>query len=105
MHLFRNASKITMQCSRLVFCVSEQDGFHRDGHDDTPVDTGHNDGPAIVIYMVNPFSYGKASDPLNRLAIVGLLKCYQEIIPKLPEFMQNSVYLQVRVCLLTVEKS
>lgn len=76
--------------------MTDAESSHRDGHDDVPTDTsGHEDGPAIVIYMVNPFTYGKNSDQLNRQAMIGLLKCYQEVLPNLPESMQNSVYLQV----------
>jgi hypothetical protein len=56
----------------------------------------NGDGPAIVIYIVNPFTYGHQDwDDLNRLAMIGLLKCYQEIVQKLPEHMQKNVYLQV----------
>lgn len=72
------------------------EGSQRDSHDDIS-DVGSTDeGPAIVIYFVNPFTYGHQDwDELSRLAMVGLLKCYQEVIQKLPDFMQNSVYLQI----------
>ena len=77
---------------------AESDSSHRDGHDDIPTDTGQSESPAIVIYMINPFTYGNDSDHLSRQAMIGLLKCYQEIIPKLPESMQNSIYLEVGSC-------
>ena len=52
--------------------------------------------PAIVVYIVNPFSYAAQDwDDLNRLAIIGLLRCYKEVISMLPENMKNNIYLQV----------
>lgn len=51
--------------------------------------------PALVVYMVDPFTYSQEWDHLNRLAMIGLLHCYQELVKTLPEQMQNHVSLQV----------
>ncbi|KAL4223449.1 Mediator of RNA polymerase II transcription subunit 13-like [Mactra antiquata] len=75
---------------------SHGDSTQRETHEDIPDTTLNGEGPAIVIYMVNPFTYGHQEwDDLNRLAMIGLLNCYQEIVQKLPDFMQNNVYLQI----------
>ena len=66
---------------------------HRDSHDD--VDDSY-ECPAVVVYIINPFSYAAHDwDDLNRLAIIGLLRCYREVISMLPENMKNNIYLQV----------
>lgn len=51
--------------------------------------------PALVVYMVDPFTYSQEWDHLNRLAMIGLLHCYQELVKTLPEQMQNHVSLQI----------
>ncbi|KAH3888561.1 hypothetical protein DPMN_012599, partial [Dreissena polymorpha] len=68
------------------------EGAHRDLHEEV-ADVSQGDGPVIVIYIVNPFTYGHDWD--DRLSMIGLLRCYQEIVQGLPEFMQNNVYLQI----------
>ena len=54
--------------------------------------------PAVVVYIINPFSYAAHDcDDLNRLAVIGLLRCYREVISMLPENMKNNIYLQVSI--------
>lgn len=66
---------------------------HRDGHDD--VDDSY-ECPAVVVYIINPFSYAAQDwDDLNRLAVIGLLRCYNEVLSMLPENMKNNIYLQI----------
>jgi mediator of RNA polymerase II transcription subunit 13 len=54
--------------------------------------------PTIVVYMVDPFTYGNDWDELSRLSTLGMLRCYQEMVESLPESMRDHVQLQVRVC-------
>ena len=49
--------------------------------------------PAVVIYLIDPFSYGQEWSELHRLAMVGLLRCYQQMV--LPAHLQNNTFLQV----------
>ena len=51
--------------------------------------------PGIVIYLVDPFSYGTDPGSISRLAMIGLLKCYQQM--SLPEHLANNLCLQVSV--------
>ncbi|XP_055343642.1 LOW QUALITY PROTEIN: mediator of RNA polymerase II transcription subunit 13-like [Paramacrobiotus metropolitanus] len=53
--------------------------------------------PVIVIYLLDPFSYGTAHrlEPLHRLACVGLLRAYQELCRNLPDTLRESVVLQL----------
>ena len=53
------------------------------------------DGPSIVIYMVDPFTYGADWDQLRRLSMLGLLRCYQGMLSTLPESVLNNIQLQV----------
>ena len=54
--------------------------------------------PGIVIYIVDPFSYGTEPDSISRLAMIGLLKCYQQMA--LPEHLANNLCLQVITIIL-----
>ena len=49
--------------------------------------------PAVVIYLIDPFSYGQEWSELHRLAMVGLLRCYQQML--LPPHLHNSTFLHV----------
>lgn len=56
----------------------------------------HGDGPALVVYLIDAFSYSQDwDDHLNRLSMLGLLRCYQQLHATLPEHLQNNMYLQV----------
>ena len=50
--------------------------------------------PAVVVYLIDPFSYSQEWSELHRLAMLGLLRCYQQMV--LPPHLQNSTFLQVR---------
>ncbi|XP_025089778.1 mediator of RNA polymerase II transcription subunit 13-like isoform X2 [Pomacea canaliculata] len=49
--------------------------------------------PAIVVYFIDPFSYGQDWADLQRLAMIGLLRCYHQMV--LPPHLQNNIFLQV----------
>ncbi|KAG1662731.1 Mediator of RNA polymerase II transcription subunit 13 [Nymphon striatum] len=54
--------------------------------------------PAIVIYMVDPFSYMASGDEyseVHRLAMLGLLRCYADLLKNVPEKTQNNIHLQI----------
>ncbi|XP_033748042.1 LOW QUALITY PROTEIN: mediator of RNA polymerase II transcription subunit 13-like [Pecten maximus] len=52
--------------------------------------------PALVIYIVNPFTYGHEWDSsLDRLVHTGLLKCYQALVKTLPPQLQQNINLQM----------
>lgn len=46
-----------------------------------------------MVYIVDPFSYGQDSETISRLAMIGLLRCYQQMA--LPENLANNLSLQV----------
>ncbi|ESO97898.1 hypothetical protein LOTGIDRAFT_153005 [Lottia gigantea] len=58
-------------------------------------ETDENNLPAIVIYMIEPFSYANDWEDLNRLTMIGLLRCFQQMIQILPENIQNNISLQI----------
>lgn len=90
------SSEYDMMIRNYFVSISDGQGdgsVHRDSHDD--VDDSY-ECPAVVIYIINPFTYAAQDcDALNRLAVIGLLRCYREIISMLPENMKNNIYLQV----------
>ena len=58
------------------------------------------DGPFVVVYMVDSFTYGsQVSDAddaaASRLATVGLLQCYSGMLKAIPEHLHSSIQLQV----------
>ncbi|XP_046361472.2 mediator of RNA polymerase II transcription subunit 13-like isoform X2 [Haliotis rufescens] len=69
---------------------SQKDGGQHD------LDTDDNNHcPAVVVYLIDPFTYGNAWDDDSRLAMVGLLRCYHQMVQSLPENLQNNMCLQV----------
>lgn len=49
----------------------------------------------MVIYVVNPFSFGYDSEDLQRLACVALLRCYSNILNSIPESVRSNINLQI----------
>ena len=52
--------------------------------------------PALVIYMIDPFSYGVDNIELQRLSTMALLRCFSDILydQRIPETIRQSVYPQ-----------
>lgn len=54
--------------------------------------------PALVIYIINPFTFGHEWDShLDRLVHIGLLKCYHALVKTLPPQLQQNINLQVHI--------
>ena len=53
-----------------------------------------SDCPFIVLYIIDPFSFGVEGNEASRLAMIGILRCYQEMLKVLPEDLQNRIHLQ-----------
>lgn len=51
--------------------------------------------PAIVVYLVEPFTLGSDSSDLQRLACLGLLRCFNTVLAALPETVRANITLQV----------
>ena len=51
--------------------------------------------PAIVIYIIEPFTFGSVNKDLYRLSSIGLLRCYTQIIKYLPDNLKNHIHLQL----------
>ena len=55
--------------------------------------------PAVVIYMVDPFTYTAEEDSTSgNFWLLSLMRCYTEMLDNLPEHMRNSFILQVTNC-------
>ena len=52
--------------------------------------------PAVVIYMIDPFSYGVDNMELQRLSSMAMMRCFSDIMHdnRIPENIRQSVYLQ-----------
>ena len=72
----------------------------KDSQDQSPdLDADTSGCPSIIIYMIDPFTYAHNQWPqITRMAMMGLLRCYQELISNLPEHMQSYVHPQVCMC-------
>ncbi|XP_059483783.1 mediator of RNA polymerase II transcription subunit 13-like isoform X2 [Neocloeon triangulifer] len=74
------------------------DGHHRDsigGLQDIHPDDEEREPPAIVIYFVDPFSFGSEEEDKDRLACLGLLRCYVEILNSVPEHIRANLNVQI----------
>lgn len=53
--------------------------------------------PAIVVYIIDPFSYEDADREVHSSAYtLGLLRCYMEMLQFLPARIRNAVSVQVQ---------
>lgn len=59
------------------------------------LDDSDKDPPSIVIYVVEPFTYGSDSPELQRLACLALLRCYSNILNTVPESIRSSINFQI----------
>ena len=52
--------------------------------------------PAVVIYMIDPFSYGVDNMELARLSSMAMIRCFSDILcdQRIPDTIRQSVYLQ-----------
>lgn len=63
---------------------------------------GSGEGPFVVLYLIEPFTYGQRDSDLSRLAMFGILRCYHDLLRSLPEQMQRRVQLQVSQAVVCV---
>lgn len=63
--------------------------------------------PAIVVYIVDPFSYDEANGAVgpgpshSSVWTLGLLRCYLEMLQFLPTHIRNIISVQVNILPLT----
>ncbi|KAH8245996.1 hypothetical protein KR026_006690 [Drosophila bipectinata] len=50
---------------------------------------------AIVLYVVNPFTFGSDSCELERLALIALLRCYAELLKAVPDSVRSQMNIQI----------
>ena len=52
--------------------------------------------PAIVLYMIDPFSYGVDNMELQRLSNMALVRCFSDILhdSRIPDNIRQSIFLQ-----------
>ncbi len=95
-HLLRWFRQMQCNVSCLIF-KGEEGSAQKETQDQIPeVDCDSTSCPSIVIYLVDPFTYAHNQWPqFTRLAVLGLLRCYQEMLSKLPEPMRHHVHPQV----------
>ena len=65
---------------------------------DNPFDEESAEGgppPAVVVYMIDPFSLGVDNCDMLRLSSLGLLRCFNQILPHLTDLVRNNIYLQL----------
>ena len=81
----------------LIFTGDSPDSQSRDSGQgpDMETDSETDNTPAIVFYMVDPFTYGNEWQPINRLAMLGVLRCFREMLDGLPEHLQQNTQLQI----------
>ncbi|KAJ1530725.1 hypothetical protein ONE63_005583 [Megalurothrips usitatus] len=73
--------------------------------DTSHIDDEEREPPAIVIYLVEPFTVGSESSDVERLACIGLLKCFSSVVQEMPENLRNNMAVQVVSLESIVEQS
>lgn len=69
------------------------------GGSDSSHDEDDQEPPALVVYLVDPFTIGSDSTDLQRLACLGLLRCFTTVLSAVPESIRNNISVQV-CCIL-----
>ncbi|CAB4058261.1 MED13 [Lepeophtheirus salmonis] len=75
----------------------------REGKENVPETASSDDtegsggeAPAIVIYMVDPFTLGSENNlETTRLCALGLLRCFNQLVPLFNETLKHNIYLQL----------
>ena len=76
-------------------------GGSKDSKDDGRLGSGPIDDeeettpPAMIIYVVDPFTYGSHHPELHRLITIGIMRCFLLVSQGLPESVRNNLHLQV----------
>ena len=65
------------------------------GTQSTNSDDSEGGTPAVVIYMIDPFSFGAESSDVMRLSSLGLLRCFSQMLPLLNDMLKHNIYLQL----------
>ncbi|RWS28447.1 Mediator of RNA polymerase II transcription subunit 13-like protein [Leptotrombidium deliense] len=63
--------------------------------DSVEQDDDPNKQAAVVIYIVEPFTFANMDDELYRLSCLGLMRCYIQMLKYIPEQMQSHIHLQL----------
>lgn len=64
------------------------------GHDDD-----EREAPSLVVYLVEPFSFGSDQPELQRLSCLSLLRSSQSVLTAIPENIRSNISVQVRLIL------
>lgn len=67
------------------------------------LDDEEREPPAVVVYLVEPFSLGSEMTDVQRLACLGLLRCFTAMLNAIPEHIRSNISVQVshsRDCIL-----
>lgn len=68
-------------------------------HTSSSSESAHDDDerevPSVVVYLVEPFSFGSDQPELQRLAYLALLRCFQSVLTAVPENIRNNISVQV----------
>ncbi|KAF4532541.1 hypothetical protein B566_EDAN010833 [Ephemera danica] len=62
---------------------------------ETMLDDEDQEPPAIVVYLVEPFSLGAEMTDVQRLACLGLLRCFTAMLATIPEHVRSNLNVQI----------
>lgn len=75
--------------------ISGNSGIGHYGLSSSGSDEEGSEPPAIVVYLVEPFTLASDSPDLQRLACVALLRAYNTVLANVPETVKTNITLQV----------
>ncbi|KAK7874246.1 hypothetical protein R5R35_006284 [Gryllus longicercus] len=58
-------------------------------------DDDSQEPPAIVVYLVDPFTMGRDSVEMQRMACLGLLRCFTTVLAAVPETVRSNISVQL----------
>merc|ERR1719150_3319058 len=66
----------------------------RESQDTAAQDDGNGEPPAIVVYIVDPFSFGVDNPELMRLTNIALLRCFNNMVSSPPSMNSTLIYIR-----------
>ena len=92
MHLGDNKSNVIDPSSNESVFTGQE---NITGGQTTSTDDSEGGTPAVVIYMIDPFSFGAETSDVMRLSSLGLLRCFSQMLPLLNDVLKHNIYLQL----------
>ncbi|GFR23142.1 mediator of RNA polymerase II transcription subunit 13 [Trichonephila clavata] len=90
-HFPENAEKSSVpKHTETEFSMDTHSASIHDSSEDSDQDV-----PALVIYIVEPFTFAQSDPDVYRLVVLSIMHAYSDMVSNLPEAVKNAIHLQI----------